>query len=124
MKTKMNSKWVPSERFYELALSRGIPREWIGHQIPEFRLYWIERGTLGCWDSTLLNRVTKLWESVDKSRMYRVSAESGFAATILKVENNEITSTPITRKQMYKSPEEMAQDSLARFEQQRKELLG
>ena len=67
----MSASWKPSQRFYELAETRGIPREWCGHQISEFKLYWIERGTLGCWDSTFLNRVDRLWDKVDKSRYYR-----------------------------------------------------
>ena len=71
MKTKMSANWKPSERFYELTEAKGIPREWISHQLPEIKLYWIEAGVKRCWDLTVLNWIKRAWEQVDKSRYYR-----------------------------------------------------
>ncbi len=71
MKSKLREKWQPSERLYKLLESKGIPREWVGHQIGEFKLYWIDAGLMkSSWDMTFNNWCKNNWEQVDKRRMY------------------------------------------------------
>ena len=71
MKSKLREKWQPSERCYSLLENKGIPREWVGHQLGEFKLYWIDAGLKkSSWDMTFSNWVKKNWEQVDKRRMY------------------------------------------------------
>ena len=67
MKTKLSKKWMPSENVLSLARSRGMPIEdWLYHLIPEFKLYWLERDILRCWDSTFWVHAKSQWEKVDK----------------------------------------------------------
>ena len=71
MKSILREKWQPSERVYVLLESKGIPREWVGHQIGEFKLYWLDAGLKkSSWDSTFNNWCKKNWQTVDKRRMY------------------------------------------------------
>ena len=86
----MSQNWKPSERFYELTEAKGIPREWISHQLPEIKLYWIERGVARCWDLTVLNWIKRAWEQVDKSRYYRSKQnviENPYTPATAKVRN-------------------------------------
>lgn len=56
----------PTERDYALLDNRGIPREYAGHQIHEFREYWtigdgagVERAD---WNRAFRNRVEQKWD--------------------------------------------------------------
>jgi len=85
MKSKLSKTWMPSENVLSLAKSRGMPIEdWLYHLIPEWKLYWLERNVLRCWDSVFWNWAKRCWEKVDKSRMYRGNAndELNFQAKI------------------------------------------
>jgi len=71
MKTKLNKKWQPSENFYRLS-DPIMPREWIGHQLGEWKLYWLDcKETKKSWDLTFWNWCKRRWEDVDKRRMYQ-----------------------------------------------------
>ena len=71
MNSKLREKWQPSERCYALLETKGISKEFAGHQIDEFKLYWLDAGTMKkSWDLTFLNWVKKSWEQADKRRFY------------------------------------------------------
>jgi len=81
---------MPSENVLSLAKSRGMPIEnWLYHLIPEWKLYWLERNILRCWDSTFWNHAKKEWEKVDKSRMYRETTSNKITI------NSDIADVPI-----------------------------
>lgn len=42
--TAIDSSWRPSDAVYQLLAQHNIPREFIEEQVPEFVLYWQERG--------------------------------------------------------------------------------
>ena len=69
MSTKIKPDYQPSKRVYELLANRyGIPielaREFTGHQIPEFRMYWENTGKAKTdWDTTCLNWVSRNYEN-------------------------------------------------------------
>ena len=55
--------------------------DWLYHLIPEFKLYWLERDILRCWDSTFWVHAKSEWEKVDKSRMYRTNGSTPLKET-------------------------------------------
>ena len=72
MKKKLPKKWKPSDRFYELIKTKGIPGEFADHCMDEFKLYWYDAGIMkSSWDLTFLNWVKKQYEQCDKTRYYR-----------------------------------------------------
>ena len=72
MKTKLPKSWQPDERCFELMEARGLFKEWILHQLPGFREYWLETGeSKKAWNQTFRNWVYRNWENVDKSRYHR-----------------------------------------------------
>ena len=86
----MSANWKPSERFFELTEAKGIPKEWISHQLPEIKLYWIERGVARCWDLTVLNWIKRAWEQVDKSRYYRQPTLVAETKEVIRITPNGI----------------------------------
>ncbi len=72
MNKKLPEKWWPSERCYDLLLTKGITKEFADHCRDEFMLYWLDAGLMKkSWDLTFLNWVKKQYEQCDKTRYYR-----------------------------------------------------
>lgn len=46
MATPISSTWQPSDAVYELLAARGVTRDFADNQLPEFILYWSERGAI------------------------------------------------------------------------------
>lgn len=60
--TSIDSTWRPSDAVYQLLAQRAIPREFAEDQVPEFILYWQERGQLNhSWGSKFLKHVIHEW---------------------------------------------------------------
>lgn len=96
MKTKLSKTWMPSEEHFWDSLANkhemtnfGQSREWIEHQLLEFRMYWSAdldgRGKpMANWNLVLWNRMKLKWQDVDKSRMYREQSDNGIQTGLLK----------------------------------------
>jgi len=89
MKTKLSKTWMPSDNVLTLAKSKGMPIEdWLYHLIPEWKLYWLERNVLRCWNATFWNHAKSEWLKVDKSRMYRDAEDLEIDKTFDAIERN------------------------------------
>lgn len=67
MPTKINPKYKPSDRVYELLTpligSFELAREFVGHELPAFMMYWEDTGKpKSNWDSTCLNWMKRTYE--------------------------------------------------------------
>ncbi len=72
MNKKLPKNWHPDDHCFELMDAKGLPHEWILHQLSEFKAYWWETGEMKkAWGQTFRNWAYKNWEQVDKSRWYR-----------------------------------------------------
>ncbi|MBD2857967.1 hypothetical protein IB286_03035 [Spongiibacter sp. KMU-158] len=71
----INKEWQPSRDAWEILLREGISRSFIEDAIPEFILYWGERGTVDSnWNSRFLQHIRLQWsrfkQSVDREDEY------------------------------------------------------
>ena len=59
----LDRNWLPSEDAYEILVNRaGIHREFVDDAIPEFILYWQERGEKsGTWNTKFIQHVRLQW---------------------------------------------------------------
>lgn len=54
--------WRPSEVVYQVLAQHNIPREWIEDQVPEFVIYWSERGAVEhSWGSKFMKHCMHEW---------------------------------------------------------------
>lgn len=61
--TPMPTDWFPGETAYSVLIGLGIPRPFAEGCIPEFRLYWMERGDARPgWDASFVNSVKRSWD--------------------------------------------------------------
>ena len=44
-KQVMSSEWVPLDHVFEVLSAEGMAEDWILKQLPDFRVYWIDRGS-------------------------------------------------------------------------------
>lgn len=59
----MNSGWLPDQEAVDILEHAGISRSFIEDAIPEFILYWRERGTVTSgWSSKFIAHVRRQWE--------------------------------------------------------------
>ena len=74
MPTRIKPDYKPSERVYQLLLTRfpelrtiERAREFVGHELDEFIMYWEGRGDAGAakanWHSTCLNWMKRVYEN-------------------------------------------------------------
>ena len=55
--------WFPGDAAYDILVGLGIPRPFAESCIPEFRLYWTERGDARPgWDASFVNSVKRSWD--------------------------------------------------------------
>lgn len=60
------NNWRPSEDALEILLNNNIGRDFIDEAIPEFVLYWRERGeSVHTWNSKFVEHVKRLWAKVN-----------------------------------------------------------
>ena len=60
--SELSGKWVPSEDAYDIMLRTGITRAFIEEAIPEFVLYWRERGeSSATWNSKFIQHIRRQW---------------------------------------------------------------
>ncbi len=58
----ISQSWRPSEDAMEILLRNGVNREFIDDAIPEFVLYWRERGeNTSTWNSKFIAHIRRLW---------------------------------------------------------------
>lgn len=58
----INAEWRPSDAVYQLLAQHNIPRDFAEGQLPEFILYWQERGQLNhSWGSKFAKHVVHEW---------------------------------------------------------------
>ncbi len=59
----MNSQWLPDHDAVDILEHAGISRTFIDDAVPEFILYWRERGTVTSgWSSKFIAHVRRQWE--------------------------------------------------------------
>ncbi|MFK7730154.1 MAG: DnaT-like ssDNA-binding domain-containing protein, partial [Pseudomonadales bacterium] len=67
----MSRQWRPSEDAMELLLRIDITREFIEDAIPEFVLYWRERGDgIATWNTKFVAHVKKQWARFNATLQY------------------------------------------------------
>jgi hypothetical protein len=78
--TAIDRTWRPNDAVYQLLEQRAIPREFAEDQLPEFILYWQERGQKNhSWGSKFLKHVIHEWRS-HEIKQARSSAEKPLTA--------------------------------------------
>lgn len=59
----MTTDWQPSQTALDILSQQGINAEFAQSCLPEFQLYWIQRGdTRPGWDACFINSVRRSWE--------------------------------------------------------------
>lgn len=72
----ITTDWRPSDAVYQLLAQHSIPREYAEDQVPEFILYWQERGELNhSWGSKFLKHCIHEWRlhEVKQAQQARVA---------------------------------------------------
>ncbi len=68
MATDMSSEWWPSQDALEILVNSGISSEFIEDAIPEFVLYWRERGVVhGAWNTKFIEHIRRQWAKFSAS---------------------------------------------------------
>ena len=58
----MDQSWQPDEEAIEILTKAGISKEFIKNEIPEFILYWSEKGDVSdTWNSKFIGQVRRQW---------------------------------------------------------------
>ena len=61
-KRQISSDWKPGETVFKVLEQAGIDRAFTESKLPEFILYWLERGdALPDWNTRFVYRIKKLW---------------------------------------------------------------
>lgn len=59
----MTSDWKPSQEALLILFGDGIPTQFTNDSIPEFRLYWMDRGVqCSTWDTKFITHVRHCWQ--------------------------------------------------------------
>ncbi len=71
----LDNHWQPSQDAWEILLREGVTKNFVEDAIPEFILYWRERGTVDSnWNSRFLQHIRLQWsrfrQSVDREDEY------------------------------------------------------
>ncbi|RMA82370.1 DnaT-like ssDNA-binding domain-containing protein [Umboniibacter marinipuniceus] len=63
-KQPLNEGWIPGDDVTNILLRDGVPQSFIDDCVPEFKLYWRERGdSSSTWDSKFLQHIRRQWQS-------------------------------------------------------------
>ena len=58
----INQSWQPDEEAIEILTKAGISKEFIKNELPEFILYWSEKGEVSdTWNSKFIGQVRRQW---------------------------------------------------------------
>ena len=58
----IDQSWQPDEEAIEILIKAGISKEFIKNEIPEFILYWSEKGDVSdTWNSKFIGQVRRQW---------------------------------------------------------------
>lgn len=64
----MSAEWRPSQDALEILTNAGIRPEFIEDAVPEFVLYWRERGMVnGAWNTKFIDHIRKQWSKYSAS---------------------------------------------------------
>ncbi|MEZ5488833.1 MAG: DnaT-like ssDNA-binding domain-containing protein [Gammaproteobacteria bacterium] len=64
----MHRDWEPSQDALEILVHAGIPEDFIEDAIPEFVLYWRERGIrISTWNSKFIEHIRRQWDKYNAS---------------------------------------------------------
>lgn len=67
----MSWQWRPDEFTVEILLSEEVNRNFIEDTIPEFVLYWMERGVMeDAWNYKFIKHVEKQWKNLQAANRY------------------------------------------------------
>ena len=74
--SKIDSKWLPNEDFYDVLTLTDIPKDFADGTIAEFILYWKETGqSHNSWNSKFLQHVKYQWERTNKGQTPQLSKQ-------------------------------------------------
>ncbi len=60
----MFSTWQPLERAFDILTRNGITKEFAQQQLPEFVLYWVDRGDISnTWNTRFIQHVRYRWQN-------------------------------------------------------------
>jgi len=66
--TTMDSEWRPSADAVEILVNAGIPVEFVEDAVPEFVLYWRERGVqMSTWNTRFIDHIRRQWDKFTAS---------------------------------------------------------
>ncbi len=77
----MDAEWQPSTEATEILVRSGIDQDFVAAAVPEFILYWRERGDVcNTWDSRFIAHVRRQWARYESSNQFntepqRISAD-------------------------------------------------
>ena len=96
MPTKIKPDYQPSQRVYELLKAFGVqnPVEFVGHELPDFMMYWEGRtdgiAVKSNWDSCCLKWMKRTYEdkkhAMAQNRVYGKAKPDIFADMLDKIE--------------------------------------
>jgi hypothetical protein len=67
----MHDHWQPSEDALEILLRSGIDAQFVQDAVPEFILYWRDRGDISStWDSRFIAHIRRQWARYESSMQY------------------------------------------------------
>lgn len=68
LETEMSSEWWPSSDAFVILENAGINPQFIEDAVPEFVLYWRERGaTNGAWNTRFIEHIRRQWSKYSSS---------------------------------------------------------
>jgi len=66
--SSMHREWHPSQDALEILVNSGIPQDFIEDAIPEFVLYWQERGIrVSTWNTKFIEHIRRQWNKYNAS---------------------------------------------------------
>lgn len=66
--SSMSEQWRPSQDAVEILSNAGISRDFIEDAVPEFVLYWRERGIVnGAWNTKFIEHIRRQWAKYSAS---------------------------------------------------------
>lgn len=69
--TAMHDHWQPGEDAVTILVRSGIDEEFIGEAVPEFILYWRDRGDIcNTWDTKFIAHIRRQWARYETSLKY------------------------------------------------------
>ena len=64
----MHREWQPSQDALEILVNAGIPQDFVEDAIPEFVLYWRERGIrVSTWNTKFIEHIRRQWNKYNAS---------------------------------------------------------